>query len=169
MVLEHRYGAMLTAALLTGDPLPELGADATPLSVRFQAGADSPVDDFLVVGRTPDGEERRVSIGVRRAPKFVTSEESSVALLVGYVRVVTDHWDEVRAGRWQLALAVASRHVATVEISDLAVIARHSGSGKGFRAAVAQDGRTAQAIRDRLVHVDALVRAAAARACPVDL
>ena len=66
--LEHRYGAVLLCNLLTGDPISELGDDTIPISVRFQASAFSPVDDLVIVGRTTDDEERRVSIGVRRSP-----------------------------------------------------------------------------------------------------
>lgn len=161
VVLEHQYGATLITALLTGDQLPELGDNAAPLSVRFQASAESPVDDLLVTGRTQDGGERRVSIGVRRAPEFVSSEQASVHLLAGFVRVVTGHWDAVRAGRWRLALATASRNTNTVEVSDLAVIARTSPDDHAFRKEVAQPGRWDQKLRKRLIHVDALVRAAA--------
>ena len=160
-VLEHKYGATLIAALLTGDSLPELGDDVTPFSVRFQASAESPVDDLLVAGHTSDGRKRRVSIGVRREPKFVKMDKKSVLLLAGYVRVVTTHWDEVRAGRWRLALATASRDKATTQVSDLAEIARHSHSEQAFRDEVAQRGRRNQGLRDRLVPVDELVRAAA--------
>jgi hypothetical protein len=88
VVLEHRYGVVLLSTLITGDAVPELGRDATPVSVRFQASAHSPVDDLLVVGRTADGGKRQVSIGVRRAPTFRGSEEASARLLASYVKVV---------------------------------------------------------------------------------
>jgi hypothetical protein len=77
-VLEHRYGATLLSCLLSGNPAPELGDDATLESVTFQASAISPVDDLVVAGRTPDGGERRVSIGVRRAPTLVRSDHASL-------------------------------------------------------------------------------------------
>jgi hypothetical protein len=160
-VLEHKYGATLIAALLTGDSLPELGDNATPFSVRFQASAESPVDDLLVAGHTSDGRKRRVSIGVRRAPQFVRSDKESVPLLAAYVRVVTSHWDEVRAGRWRLALATASREKATTQVRDLAGIARGNPSEQGFRDQVA---RSNQDLRKRLIHVDELVRKAARQA-----
>jgi hypothetical protein len=160
IVLEHRYGATLLAALLTGDPVPVLGADATPVLVRFQASAFSPVDDLLVTGRTPDGGQRRVSAGVRRAPALTASDEKSVPLIATYLRVVTGSWDEVRAGRWRLALVVASPNPAVRQVKELAVIAKANGSEGGFRTEVARPGRTSQDVRDRLVHLDALVRAA---------
>src|SRR5713226_8391846 len=87
IVLEHRYGALLLSSLLTGDPVTELGDDAVPVSVRFQAGAVSPVDDLLVTGRTPDGMQRTVSIGVRRAPMLVASEEASGRLFASYLSI----------------------------------------------------------------------------------
>ena len=160
IVLEHRYGATLLAALLTGDPVPVLGADATPVLVRFQASAFSPVDDLLVTGRTPDGGQRRVSAGVRRAPALTASDEKSVPLIATYLRVVTGSWDEVRAGRWRLALVVASPNPAVRQVKELAVIANGNGTEGGFRTEVARPGRTSQDVRDRLVHLDALVQAA---------
>ena len=76
-VLEHRFGAVLLGHLLTGDPVPSLGDDATPVCVRFQASAFSPVDDLLVSGRIHGGEQRWISIGVRGTPALVASDEAS--------------------------------------------------------------------------------------------
>jgi TPR repeat protein len=161
-VLEHRYGAVLLGCLLTGDPLPELGDDATPVSVQFQASVVSPVDDLLVVGRTPDGGERRVSIGVRRAPTLTGSDEASAQLLASYLRIVTSSWEEVLAGRWRLCLAVASPNAAVQQLGALAEIARACGDDAAFRAEVARPRRTNAHVRTRLPHVDALVAAALA-------
>jgi hypothetical protein len=40
-VLEHRYGTVLLASLLTRAPIPDLGDDAPPVYLRFQ-GALTP-------------------------------------------------------------------------------------------------------------------------------
>jgi hypothetical protein len=157
--LEHRYGAVLLACLLTGDPVPELGDNATPVSVQFQASVVSPVDDLLVVGRTPDGGERRVSIGVRRAPTLTGSDEASALLLASYLRIVTSSWGEVQAGQWRLCLAVASPNAAVQQLGALAGIARGCGDDAAFRAEVARPGRTNWHVRARLLRVDALVAA----------
>jgi hypothetical protein len=125
-VLEHRYGAVLLASLLTRDPVTELGDDATPTSVHFQASAVSPADDLVVVGRTPDGGERRVSIGVRRAPTLVASDDASARLLTSYLRIVTASREELRAGRWRLCLAVASPNTPVRQLGALAEMARAS-------------------------------------------
>ncbi len=160
MVLEHRYGATLLGLLLTGDPAPGLGDDADPVAIRFQAAASSPVDDLVVDGRTADGDERRLSIGVRRAPRFVRSDASTGRLLESYLRVVVDDWKAVRAGRWRLALAVASPNPAVQQVGKLSEIARAVTSEAEFRAEVSRSGRTNQPVRDRLPHLDALVQAA---------
>ncbi|MFH8976313.1 hypothetical protein [Streptomyces sp. NPDC017890] len=160
-VLEHDFGAVLLAHLLLGDPVPALGDDVTPVSVRFQDSSFSPVDDLIVVGDTADGAQRRLSIGVRRAPAFTTSDDSTADLLVSYLRIVTDHWAEAGAGHWRLALAVASTSPAVRQVHELAVIARGQPDEESFRAVVKQPGRTTEAIRRRLSHLDALIAQAA--------
>src|SRR5580700_1163533 len=104
-VLEHHYGTVLLASLLTRAPIPDLGDDATPVYLRFQGRPVSPVDDLIVRGDTPDGE-RWVSIGVRRTPDFTSSDEHTEKLLRSYVKMAAERWEELRAGRWRLSLAV---------------------------------------------------------------
>lgn len=53
MWLEHRYAATLIAALVTEDPVSELGDEVVPLVVRLQASDVSPVDDIVVEGKPP--------------------------------------------------------------------------------------------------------------------
>ncbi|WIY05604.1 hypothetical protein QRX60_17765 [Amycolatopsis mongoliensis] len=163
-VFEHRYAATVLGCLLTGDPVPGLGDDAGPIMVRFQASAVSPVDDVLVEGRVPDGEIRRLSVGVRRAPAFVASEVPSEHLFASSLRVVTEHWEEVVAGRWRLALVVASPNAAVRQLRALCAIAQATDNEPAFRAKVAEPGEASQAVRARLRHIDTLVQAAAARA-----
>jgi hypothetical protein len=167
VVLEHQYGAALLGSLLTGDPLPELGDDATPTVIRFQASAVSAVDDLLIKGRTPDGGIRQASVGVRRAPKLIKSEAKSrpgegdgksVRLVATYLKVVAGAWDEIVAGRWRLVLAAVSWSSAVRQAGDLAEIARAAGSEAAFREELV-DGEHDQ-LRNRLDHLDALVIAA---------
>ena len=49
-VLEHLYGAVMLSSLLTGDPVTELGEDASVVLVLFQGRRVSPVDDLVVSG-----------------------------------------------------------------------------------------------------------------------
>jgi hypothetical protein len=162
VVLEHRYGAVLLARLLNGDPVPNLGDDAVPVEISLQASAFSPVDDIVVVGRLPDGQQRRLSIGVRRDPSVVASEVSTVKLMGSYLRIVHEHWSEVESGLWRLGLAVASPNVPAQQVACLAEIARAVPDEGAFRAAVARPGRTTTRVRDRLEQVDRIVTAAAA-------
>jgi hypothetical protein len=154
--LEHRYGAILLAALLTADPIPELGDDVAVSQVRYQDPA-SPVDDFVV--SAADG--RRVSIGVRRAPALTTSDEHSVPLFRSYLRIITENPTEVETGAWRVALAVASPNPAVSQLKQLAVVAHGCTSAAEFRAEIARPGRVDEAVRRRLDHLDALVRTVA--------
>jgi hypothetical protein len=149
----------LLASLLTGDPLPELGDDIVPVEVRFQAAAVSAVDDLLVTGRTQDGGERRVSIGVRRRPLLTSRDAASAHLLGSYLAIVAAQREEVAAGRWRLALVVASPNPAASQVGELADIARATSSEDRFRAEVARPGRTRQAVRNRLSYLDDLALA----------
>ncbi len=159
--LEHRYAGSLLAALLTGDPVSELGDDVMPVLVRLQASDVSPVDDVVVEGRTLDGGLRRVSIGVRRDPALTRSDERSVPLVRSFLHVVVDEWDEVRAGRQRLALVVAKSTSAVAQTSELATIAQSVRSELEFRQKVARPRATNQGVRQRLKHLDALVATAA--------
>ena len=107
VTLEHQYTATLLATLLVGDPAPELGDRVALTTVRLQASDVSAVDDLVLEGLDPAGMTHRASIGVRRDPKLTKSDTKSVPLVRSYLEVVTDHWNEVSAGRWSLTLAVA--------------------------------------------------------------
>jgi hypothetical protein len=159
-VLEHAYGAVLLAALLRQTPVDGLGAEVTPVEVRFQQGASHPVDDVVVVGRCPTGE-RRMFVAVRRNPTIGPSSASFVDLLADYVRMVVDHRAEFEAGRWRLALAVAAPHTASAEVATLAWHARKHRSQAEFRAALNAAQATRAKIRERLRTFDAAVDAAA--------
>ncbi|MEU1357473.1 hypothetical protein ABZ410_26740 [Streptomyces cinnamoneus] len=160
-VLEHRYGALLLSHLLTADPVDELGNDVTPDGVHFQASAYSPVDDLVLTGRSVDGARRQVSIGVRRDPSFVASDQTTVELIGSYLQVVHDHPEEVTEGRWRLALVVASPNTHVRQLKELAGIARDTASERRFRMEVSYPGRTNQGVRERLSHFDHMVASAA--------
>jgi hypothetical protein len=164
-VLEHHYGTVLLASLLTRAPIPDLGDDATPVYLRFQGRPVSPVDDLIVRGDTPDGE-RWVSIGVRRTPDFTSSDEHTEKLLRSYVKMAAERWEELRAGRWRLSLAVAKPSPAIDQVSQLTSIARAVADEPAFRAEVGRSVRVSDAVRNRLPHVDTLVTKAIAKTGP---
>lgn len=157
VLLEYLYGAVLLSHLLAGNPIVELGQDATPISVQFQVGSEA-VDDLLVSGSTPGGE-RRAWIDVRRRVALVASDTSSVRLLAAYVRMVATHWEDIEAGRGWLCLAVADANAAIRQLNELTNLARASSNEAGFRAAA---GNASNGVKSRLSHVDALIASAGA-------
>ncbi|MEU0966504.1 hypothetical protein ABZ357_14230 [Streptomyces sp. NPDC005917] len=157
-MLEHRYAAVLLTSLLTGDPLEELGDPVlVPVEIKLQASQFSKVDDILITARPrQDGEEFRVAIGVRRDPNVVPSSNAAVALIGTYLREVTEHWGEIQAGRYRLALAVTDRNIHGHEVARLAGIA----SGRGpeeFREEASRSGPTNSKMRARLDQLDQVV------------
>ena len=156
-ILEHRYGTILLAHLLTGDSISLLGNDFSPREVAFQCRAVSPVDDIVVTGWTADGQQRRLSIGIRRSPEFVPSHVKTVKLLEDYLAVVHDCWNDIAAGRWRLALAVAAPHRDVQWISRLASLARVFDE-ESFRDKVALSNA---AMRTKLQLLDEMVVLAA--------
>jgi hypothetical protein len=157
VVLEHRVAAVLLSSLLLAESMPLLGDEAVAKSIRFQASAFSPIDDLLVVGQTPDGGARKLSIGVRRSPKLTKSDESSLGLLTPYVEVALDHWGDLSDGTWRLGLVVADSTVAVRQLNDLVSIARGSLDSISFHAEVRRPRRTNKGVRGRHTHVVALV------------
>lgn len=160
-VLEHRYGATLLARLLTGDAIPLLGDDITPLRIMFQRSPFSPVDDIVATGRMADGRERLLSIGVRRSPAVVKSDAATVGLVASYLKIVRDHWTEVETGRWRMGLIAAGTNAAIRQVAKLAEIARATPDEAAFRAEVGRPKRTTAKVRDRLTQLDAIVVLAA--------
>lgn len=171
IVLEHTFGATLLAALLLGDPVPGLGDEQTVVSVTFQAGRLSPVDDIVVVGEPrgrPRALGRQLSIGVRRNPRIAPGDHAFVVLLADYLRNVQHEWERIQAGQLRLALVVAAPHPSARDLATLAVFARMQPNDLEFRQAMAAPRATNARIRRRLDLLDRAV-AAAARDCGVDL
>lgn len=151
-VLEHRYGAFVLAHLLSGAPLPELDGLAAPVSVRFQAGAESAVDDLVVRGIRPDGAERAVAVAARRNPQVIQSSDDTRALIGNYLRVLDEHFEDVRTGAWRIGLASSVTSAHAVELTDLSAAARQHGDAESFRAALPN-----RALRNRLSQLDLLI------------
>ena len=87
-MLEHAYGATLLAALLAAIPVALVGDDATIEEVRFQAGNESAVDDFVVTGNLGNGIARTVTIAIRRRPRLTTADKDFVSLMANVVSEV---------------------------------------------------------------------------------
>ncbi|MEV0641305.1 hypothetical protein AB0I77_41565 [Streptomyces sp. NPDC050619] len=150
--------------MLTGDTLEELGDPVlVPVEIKLQASQFSKVDDILITARPRQGgEEFRVAIGDRRDPNVVPSSDATVALVGSYLREVIEHWGEIQAGRYRLALAVTDRNTHGHEVAGLAGIA----SGRGpeeFRTEASRSGPTNRKMRARLEQLDHVVAEAVSR------
>lgn len=160
--LEHAYGAVLLAALLSRRPVLGLGDEFTVREVRFQQAATSQVDDLVVVGDCPP-VSRTLYIGVRRAPTIAGGNASFVTLLVDYLRMVHTRQAGLDIDRERLGLAVAAPHTGANEVAQLAALARKQPDDPAFRRAVVAPRATNGKVRARLQHLDDAVKAAAAQ------
>ncbi|MFG3343055.1 hypothetical protein [Glycomyces sp. NPDC048151] len=161
-VFEQQYGAIVLSHMLTAEPIDELGGEVAPVEVTFQAKGLTPVDDLLIRGLLPDGTFMSVSIGVRRNPIFVPSDESTVKLIGTYLEALNLHQGEIEDGRWILALVVASPNSQVKEIRELARIARDSKDCTQFRNKILSGEASNQGVRGRLVQFEKIVEKARA-------
>lgn len=145
--LEHAFGATLLAALLTGDPLPELGDAFAVVEVAFQAGRETPVDDFVIAGRHEGGDVRTVAVAVRRHPTIGPSDEKFVSLVHDMVGALGVQPDEFESASRRLLLAVAGPQRPARELASLADMARRQRDDAAFRSAA---GAASGPLRERL-------------------
>ncbi|MFJ5534939.1 hypothetical protein [Streptomyces sp. NPDC093261] len=150
VVLEHRFGAVLISHLITGTPIPGLGDHVTPTRIRFQASRFSPVDDIHVTGIAANGSEYRLVIGVRRQPKLVVAEASSVKLVATYLKVVVDQWPLVNSGLWRLGLAVMPSCTPALQLKELAALADAAPDDADFRTRLQEPQGPNRRVQNRL-------------------
>jgi hypothetical protein len=162
VTLAQTYAACLLAALLAGDPITELGDRLAVSAIRLQASDVSAIDDIVIEGHDSVGDQYRASIGVRRDPALTKSDASSVPLIRDYLRIVTDHWADVKSGVWSMTLALATTRPAYAELGALTGLARSAPEPASFSTAVARPGATNAQTRKRLEHLEDLVSQAAA-------
>ena len=160
VVLEHVYGATLLAALLLGAPLDLMGDELAIDEVAFQARGTSPIDDYVVTGSTegPATMQRRVAIAVRRDPTMAPSDRKFVKLVGAMLMVLDERWSEIVAGTWRLGLVVAGPHTGASETATLTELARAHPAPDRFRAAVDTPGTTTTQVRQRLGHLERVVK-----------
>ena len=94
---------------------------------------------------------------------LIASNDAAVKLIAAFLAVTLENEDEVQAGRWRLALAVASPKKHALELRTLAAIARSQPTESAFRQQVSRATATTTAVRDRLAQIDKLVDTAVSR------
>ena len=90
VTFERKVAVTYLAHLLVGDGAAELGDERRAMSVAFQQAPDHPVDDLVVTAAQADEIEPSLvlSLGVRRAPNLVRSDESTQKLIRDFVGAV---------------------------------------------------------------------------------
>ncbi len=94
---------------------------------------------------------------------LIASNDTAVKLIAAFLAVTLENEAEMQAGRWRLALAVASPKTHARELRTLAAIARSQPTESAFREQVSRATATTTAIRNRLVQIDKLVDTAVSR------
>lgn len=156
VTFERRVATRYLAHLLTGASSPEL--DNRRVVVAFQQAPNHAVDD-LVVRAARDGEDMaslEVSVGVRRSPRFVASDTDTRKLIGRFLVAAQERLAEGVARR--LAICVAGPQTVAAQLEELANLARTRNAAT-FYSDLAVPGRFRQALKDRLTHLKALVKA----------
>jgi hypothetical protein len=160
VTFERRVGALYLALLLTEDGSPELGDGRSVVSVAFQQTPEFPVDDLVVCAQRPEETSPSLvlAIGVRRAPRIITSDPETQNLMVEYVRALLSLPNDGLDHRFALVVAGQQDHAR--ELAELAGLAAQQMKAEGFYALIGTEGKIRKALVGRLVHVQALVAGA---------
>jgi WD40 repeat protein len=153
--LERRVAVMYLMRLLTGATAVELRGRRVE-RVAFQQAPAHRVDDLVVRAVRDDGTgSLTLSVAVRRAPAFTTSDRDTEKLLGDLIADVPESLPD-RAER-RLAICVAGPQVAAQEVSKLAALARYQASANGFFMQVRTPGKFSRGVQGRLGHLANLV------------
>jgi hypothetical protein len=163
VTLERRVAALWLARLLTGDTAPELGDDRRVVGVAFQQEPAIAVDDLVIHAARGDEPEAslQLAIAVRRRPNVVTSNTDAQKFVADLVRALdqTSADDDMRH---RLAVAVAGPQPHADQLAELAALARNQRDATGFFSLIEEPERFRKALRERLRHIEALVKASLA-------
>jgi hypothetical protein len=160
VTFERKVAVKYLAHLLVADHARELGDGRRVTSVAFQQAPAHAVDDLVV--RAACGDEPEASlvlaVGVRRAPDLVKSDESTQKLIRDFVRAVINTPADGPEHRFVLVVAGTQQHAE--QLATLADLAEHQMNAPGFFDLVRTPKKFAADVRDRLVHVEGLVKKA---------
>ncbi|MCY4383622.1 MAG: hypothetical protein OXE44_10780, partial [Nitrospinae bacterium] len=160
MTFERKVAVLYLTRMLVGDNTPELGDGARIVSVAFQQAPDHPVDDLVVSAARPDALQPSLvlTLGVRRSPNLVVSDEPTRKLIRQFVRTVIDVPADGPERR--LVLVVAGPQTNAEQLAKLAYIAEGQMDAPGFFKLVQTPGKFDAALRGRLDQLQKLVEGA---------
>ncbi|MEU9401933.1 PQQ-binding-like beta-propeller repeat protein [Streptomyces sp. NPDC048242] len=107
-----------------------------------------------------------MSVAVRRHPKLAPSDSPSVELMKSFLTTLQDQWAQLDAGRWHLALAVASPFPRAASLQALATTAVAAGSARVFQDRLAEPGRLNKPAHHVLSDLEALIAGAVNAGAP---
>jgi hypothetical protein len=157
---------VLLSYLLSGSFMPELGRDASPLSVEYQT-RQTAADDFLITGIDRLGATIRASVSARARPLVVVSNGDSVKLIRRFVESMQQQPSLFGANKWWVCLVTSVANPHSHQLNDLTVIAQSSTSSDHFRELAATAGRTNSSSRERLAQLDLISTALLSNDNPV--
>lgn len=162
VTFERKVAVRYLALLLSGGGSLELGEGRSVVSVAFQQAPKHPVDDLVVSAVLPDESEPSLvlSLGVRRSPNVVPSDESTRSLIRSFVRAVIDMPAEGPEHR--LGLVVAGPRPHAEQLGVLADLAAVQMDAPGFFDLLCTPKSFDSGVRGRLKQLEKLVGRAVA-------
>ncbi len=160
VTFERRVAVKYLAHLLVGDGATELGDGRSVVSVSFQQAPDYPVDDLVIAAAYPEESDPSLllSLGVRRSPNLVQSDEPTRKLIRDFVHAVINAPTEGPERR--LGLVVAGPQKQAQQLSELADLAVVQMDAPGFFDLVRTPNKFSASTIGRLNHIEKLVKRA---------
>ena len=157
VTFERKVAVQYLAHLITGNGAAELGDGRRVVSVAFQQAPESPVDDLVIAAAFADESEPSLllSLGVRRSPNLVQSDQPTRKLIRDYVSAVISAPADGPEHRLGLVVAGAQPHAQQLQtLADLAAVQMDA---PGFFDLVETPNQFAAGVRGRLVQFEDLV------------
>ena len=160
VTFERKVAVQYLAHLLVGDGAVELGRSRRVLSVAFQQAPAHAVDDLVVHAARADEHEPSLvlALGVRRAPRIVSSDEDTRKLIRQFVRAVVDAPEDGPEHRWGLVVAGSQPHAE--QLAKLAAHAADQMDAPGFLDLIWTSNKFDAGVRRRLDQMQRLVETA---------
>ena len=158
VTFERKVAVTYLAHLLVGDGAAELGDERRAMSVAFQQAPDHPVDDLVVTAAQADEIEPSLvlSLGVRRAPNLVRSDESTQKLIRDFVGAVINSPTDGPEHRF--TLVVAGPQEQAEQLASLADLAVNQMDAPPFFDLLRTPNKFTAGVRGRLDQIEGLVK-----------
>lgn len=158
VTFERRVAAQYLAHLLLGDNAPEFGDGRQAVGVAFQQAPSHAVDDLVISAASPDELEPSLvlALAIRRSPQLVQSNASTRSLIQQFVRAVID--EPADGPEHRFGLVVAGPQDQAKQLGILVDHAAKNSDAEGFIDLILTPGKFTADIRQRLCHLQQLVR-----------